>query len=88
MDEGEDENTPEMITVFEDADGDGFGNPDESDEVPETDIPAGYVIDDTDCDDTNADINPDADEIPDNDVDENCDGSTDQPCYLDEDDDG
>ena len=75
----------DTITVYEDADGDGFGNPDESNAVSE--VIDGFVLDNTDCDDTNADINPDANEIPDNDVDENCDGALETTWYEDFDED-
>lgn len=38
----------------------------------------GYYADEDDCDDTNADVNPDADEVPGNGVDDDCDGQTDE----------
>ena len=59
---------------YEDQDGDGFGNPDMSINICLDNPPTGYVVDNSDCDDTNALINPSAAEIPDDGVDDDCTG--------------
>ena len=63
------------IHSYQDADGDDFGNI-EIDSLACA-IPFGYVVDDTDCDDTNPNIYPGAPEIL-NGIDDDCDGSTDE----------
>ena len=60
---------------YVDADGDGFGDPDDSAWTCE--LPEGYVADATDCDDTEALSNPDETEVCDA-IDNDCDGSTDE----------
>lgn len=45
-----------LLTSYQDADGDGFGNPAVSN--VSSSIPAGYVLNNTDCNDGNAAINP------------------------------
>ena len=73
---------------YEDADEDGFGNLDVSAYMRSA--PPGYVADNTDCDDTNPDINPDAVEQCDR-IDNNCNGEIDEGCryyYQDADRDG
>lgn len=80
------------VTFYKDSDNDGFGDANVSDvyEIQLGDTaPNGFVSNNADCDDTNANINPLADEIPENGIDDNCDGETDIfEIYLDEDNDG
>jgi gliding motility-associated-like protein len=78
-----------QFTYYQDADGDGFGNPTST--ILACSVPAGYVSDSTDCDDTNASVNTDALEIC-NTIDDDCDGAIDEDggstWYLDSDGDG
>ncbi|MFK7933740.1 MAG: T9SS type A sorting domain-containing protein, partial [Saprospiraceae bacterium] len=67
----------DVQTYYLDADNDGFGDANISLEACANIAPVGYVLDNTDCNDTNANINPAAEEIPCNMVDENCNGETD-----------
>jgi len=74
------------LTYYMDADGDGFG--DHSVSVEAEIQPSGYVLDNTDCDDTNQNINPSAAEIVDDSIDQDCDGSDLKTWYADSDMDG
>ena len=72
-DDGED-STP--CTVWEDADGDGYGSG-EGVEIPDCDdLPDGTIDNDDDCDDADADISPNMPEIC-NGVDDDCNGDID-----------
>lgn len=62
----------EASLFYEDQDGDGYGNPDMSIYLCESQT--GFIPDGTDCDDLNPDVHPNAVDIAGNDVDENCDG--------------
>ena len=70
--EGKRESRPLYFTLITDADGDGYYYPV---------APAGAPNQQVDCDDTNSNINPGASEIPNNNIDEDCnpDNDTTQP---------
>ncbi len=76
-----DEGLPvDSLVWYVDADGDGYG------EVSETrnscEMPDGFVADATDCNDSDADVSPGADERCDT-IDNDCDGQTDEDSAVD-----
>ncbi|MFH1469957.1 MAG: putative metal-binding motif-containing protein [Pseudomonadota bacterium] len=76
-----DEDTVDASTNwYADADGDGYGNPD--DIIVQCLRPDGYVHNADDCDDTDAAISPDGTEYCDG-VDNDCDGDIDEPDAAD-----
>lgn len=89
--DGIEDNDVVDVLFYQDLDGDTFGDPSVS--VTDCIAPPGYRYDDTDCDDTDAAVNPDADERC-NLEDDDCDGLIDEeaidapPWYVDEDLDG
>ena len=60
---------------YDDVDGDGFGNP--KTKIRSCSPPSKMVTDSSDCDDYNEKINPYANDILGNNVDDNCDGKID-----------
>jgi hypothetical protein len=65
-----------FVTYYADADGDTYGNAGST--VSTCDgAPAGYVSDNTDCNDNNGAVNPAATEVC-NSIDDDCDGQTDE----------
>ena len=77
------ESLAEPLTYYQDRDSDGFGDP-EREQIACT-IPFGYVEDNTDCDDQNYNVNPDAQEICDT-VDNDCDTLVDDADIAEEED--
>jgi hypothetical protein len=76
-----DENTAIDVSIwYADGDSDTFGDSGRTD--IECNQPTGYVADDTDCDDTDADTYPGADEYCDG-HDDNCDGIVDEATAVD-----
>ncbi len=72
-----------------DSDQDGFGDSfANSISATNNNVPAGYVRDNTDCDDSNADVYPGATEVPDNSIDEDCNDLYAYTFYPDKDGDG
>ncbi len=73
---------PDLVggdTFYADTDGDGFGDP--SNTMSGCQPAAGFVLNFSDCDDSNSDISPDAPEAWYDDIDSDCDGELDpDPC--------
>ncbi len=63
------------LTFYGDIDKDGYGNPEIF--VATCELPTDYVSDNTDCNDTDETVNPGADEVCDDEIDNDCDGDTD-----------
>jgi len=75
-----DDDAIDLIEFYADGDADGFGDSATSETACEASD--GFVEDATDCDDTNADVHPDADETC-NEIDDNCDGTIDEDTAVD-----
>ncbi len=72
----EDLGSPDQA-FFVDADGDGYGDPTRSIFSCAALVPDGYVNNGLDCDDTDPSLNPGAEEIPCDGIDNNCNGMMD-----------
>jgi hypothetical protein len=70
----------DVLTWYADADADGYGNAERT--MLACDQPSGHAERDGDCDDRNAAINPEADEVCDG-ADNDCDGVLDEPDAID-----
>lgn len=69
------------VTYYIDQDGDLYGDA-ATTIIAGSMAPNGYVLDSTDCDDTDAAINPGATEVCGNGIDDNCDGNVDENCIV------
>ena len=79
-DEVDEDSAVDAATFFADSDADTYGNP--SVTWAACAAPAGYVTDSSDCDDSDSDSNPGADETCDG-ADNNCDGEVDEDTAVD-----
>ncbi len=68
------------VTYYQDVDGDGFGNT--SVTSVQCSLPSGYSSTGNDCDDSNANVNPESTEVCANGIDDNCSGSIDENCSV------
>jgi hypothetical protein len=68
-----------ITTFYADFDGDGYGNG-ASGVAQACSAPAGYVSNNSDCNDDNASVHPGATEICGNGIDDDCDGQVDETC--------
>jgi hypothetical protein len=71
---GDESDATDISTWYEDDDSDSYGNA--SSTITACTQPTGYVSDSTDCDDSDADVNTDGDEVIDGE-DNDCDGTVD-----------
>jgi hypothetical protein len=69
-----DEGVVTPATFYRDADNDDFGDP----AISQVGFAPGWVEDNTDCDDARSATNPGAQEVVGNDIDDNCNGQTDE----------
>ena len=78
----------DTVTCFEDLDLDGFGSTVEiAADDGDCDDPGESAFD-TDCDDDDPDVRPDAPEIADDGIDQDCNGADTITCFVDNDQDG